>query len=140
MKTVISLVRQRLYGPGGHVYWTTPNEPLDIVDEMLPLALAQGCVEVKDPLAPAEVKVTESPSDEVTESLSPDTQVYQLVAAVMKRGNPDDFKIDGSPKLAAVRAEYDGDVPPKLVTQDRIYKAYMEILAEEKIAALASGE
>jgi hypothetical protein len=165
MRTILSLRDVRLTSTLGHTALVPANVPTLIPDVLLTEAILAGCVETdKQPSmgvevaapvlgAPALSVVTGDSTDELTEedraaatapveeeAASPaDTSTLGgAVAHILELGDPDDFKIDGSPTAWAVYrvmgiSRKDPDAPKA----DAIAEEYVKQLASRQHSAEA---
>ena len=106
---VVSTEEMRVASLRGHVIILKANEPTEVREELGLIALEQGAKIISD--EPEEVieEVTEVADEEpeiVIESAESEDDGFEELVAVMKelidKGDPDDFKADGTPKAAVV--------------------------------------
>ena len=109
MKVVSTEKDMRVASMKGHAIILKANEPKEVREDLGLIALEQGAKLVSD--EPKEVieEVTEVADEEpeiVIESAESEDDGFEELVAVMKglidKGNPDDFKTDGTPKAAVV--------------------------------------
>lgn len=109
MKVVSTEKDMRVASLKGHVIILKADEPTEVREELGLIALEQGAKIISD--EPKEVieEVTEVADEEpeiVIESAESEDDGFEELVAVMKelidKGDPDDFKADGTPKAAVV--------------------------------------
>jgi len=114
MITVLSLRDVRIAGGGGHVIWVKANTNTQIPDELFPAAAQAGCILVGDAPPPVIKTGRQALIDVVTE--------------LLETGEPEDFKIDGTPKLNVVKKMMGG----MDISQADLYDVYTKLTFERK--------
>lgn len=106
---VVSTEEMRVASLKGHVIILKANEPTEVREELGLIALEQGAKIISD--EPKEVieevaEVADEEPEIVIESAEPEDDGFEKLVAAMKelinKGDPDDFKADGTPKAAVV--------------------------------------